>query len=294
MNITTLINFSFFRSQNHSWQSVADRINELERQQHINQTNNLKNQKFTYLDPSKTTRVPNVTLKAFQKNAVQSYFERQQQQQHKRDLGHQQPEQKQTVKESSQIKQSQESLQTQTTPKNQSPFPISREMLRSNQFNGSMIKNQVSPRPQSMPVHKTQNATVANLSPSRSSLPAKLSSQMTNVNSTLSSGQLASKTKNAETTKLNKNASMPNETTKSQVSVTMPVKQNAFQKPKYFPVSTCQLGSQYQKPLQSINLQSTQILAVEQSNLQSVNESGVPPPPPRRSKPLMPLRRYVV
>ena len=30
------------------------------------------------MDPSKTTRIPNPALKAFQKNAVQSYFERQQ------------------------------------------------------------------------------------------------------------------------------------------------------------------------------------------------------------------------
>lgn len=33
------------------------------------------------MDPSKTNRIPNSTLKAFQKNAIQSYFERQQQQQ---------------------------------------------------------------------------------------------------------------------------------------------------------------------------------------------------------------------
>lgn len=35
-------------------------------------------QRFTFLDPSKTTRISNPALKAFQKNAVQSYFERQQ------------------------------------------------------------------------------------------------------------------------------------------------------------------------------------------------------------------------
>lgn len=33
------------------------------------------------MDPSKTNRIPNSTLKAFQKNAIQSYFERQQAQQ---------------------------------------------------------------------------------------------------------------------------------------------------------------------------------------------------------------------
>lgn len=62
------------------WQSVADRINELEKQQQIIHDHN-KQQQYTYLDPSKTNRIPNSTLKAFQKNAIQSYFERQQAQQ---------------------------------------------------------------------------------------------------------------------------------------------------------------------------------------------------------------------
>lgn len=68
---------------NHNWQSVADRINELEKQQHKQQQaiHDHNKQHYTYLDPSKTHRVPNPTLKAFQKNAIQSYFERQQQQQ---------------------------------------------------------------------------------------------------------------------------------------------------------------------------------------------------------------------
>ncbi|CRK97931.1 CLUMA_CG011304, isoform A [Clunio marinus] len=69
-------------SSNHNWQSVADRINELEKQQQKQQAIHDHNkQHYTYLDPSKTHRVPNPTLKAFQKNAIQSYFERQQQQQ---------------------------------------------------------------------------------------------------------------------------------------------------------------------------------------------------------------------
>ncbi|XP_055839740.1 protein Shroom [Episyrphus balteatus] len=72
-----------------SWQSVADRINDFERQQqhlhhhHHHQANNAAAaamQKYTFIDPSKTHRVSNPALKAFQKNAVQSYFERQQQQ----------------------------------------------------------------------------------------------------------------------------------------------------------------------------------------------------------------------
>ncbi|XP_055921588.1 protein Shroom [Eupeodes corollae] len=69
-----------------SWQSVADRINDFERQQqhlhhhHHHQANSAAMQKYTFIDPSKTHRVSNPALKAFQKNAVQSYFERQQQQ----------------------------------------------------------------------------------------------------------------------------------------------------------------------------------------------------------------------
>lgn len=74
--------------QTPNWQSVADRISDFERQQqhlstihhyHSIQQQSHTAQKYTYIDPSKTHRVPNPTLKAFQKNAVQSYFERQQQ-----------------------------------------------------------------------------------------------------------------------------------------------------------------------------------------------------------------------
>lgn len=77
---------AFRLPNNHNWQSVADRINELEKQQHKQQQqqqaiHDHNKQHYTYLDPSKTHRVPNPTLKAFQKNAIQSYFERQQQQQ---------------------------------------------------------------------------------------------------------------------------------------------------------------------------------------------------------------------
>lgn len=42
------------------------------------QSGSTSQQRFTFLDPSKTTRISNPALKAFQKNAVQSYFERQQ------------------------------------------------------------------------------------------------------------------------------------------------------------------------------------------------------------------------
>ncbi|XP_037887183.1 protein Shroom [Glossina fuscipes] len=60
-----------------SWQSVAALISDFERSNDHEQSV----QKYSYLDPNKTQRVPNPALKALQKNAVQSYFERQQQQQ---------------------------------------------------------------------------------------------------------------------------------------------------------------------------------------------------------------------
>lgn len=75
--------------QSSNWQSVADRISELERQQNVapqptiptvhyqKATNAAMHHKYTFLDPSKTTRVSNPALKAIQKKAVQSYFERQ-------------------------------------------------------------------------------------------------------------------------------------------------------------------------------------------------------------------------
>uniref|UniRef100_T1PM73 Dictyostelium (Slime Mold) REP protein n=1 Tax=Musca domestica TaxID=7370 RepID=T1PM73_MUSDO len=69
-----------------SWQSVATLINDFERSSDPQQQQHQQPQKYTYLDPNKTHRVPNPALKAFQKNAVQSYFERQQQQQQQRRL----------------------------------------------------------------------------------------------------------------------------------------------------------------------------------------------------------------
>ncbi|XP_052892283.1 protein Shroom [Anopheles moucheti] len=125
----------------HNWQSVAERIYELEKHQqqqhhginlHSSSTSNLsgsstgggggqgnksllnqhnlssisngssnpsltspgkqhqqQQQRYTYFDPSKTHRVSNPSLKAFQKNAVISYFERQQQ--HARESIHSRP-----------------------------------------------------------------------------------------------------------------------------------------------------------------------------------------------------------
>ncbi|XP_052864581.1 protein Shroom [Anopheles cruzii] len=127
----------FKQLNSHNWQSVAERINELEKHQqqhqhhgislHSSSTSSLNSatagpgktqlsqlnlaaaaaaaaavgnssslspsgkqqQRYTYFDPSKTHRISNPSLKAFQKNAVISYFERQQQ--HARESIHQRP-----------------------------------------------------------------------------------------------------------------------------------------------------------------------------------------------------------
>lgn len=54
--------------------SVAERINELEKQQQQQQTAN----KFTYFDPEKKHKVPDHSLRAIQKRALLSFYERHQ------------------------------------------------------------------------------------------------------------------------------------------------------------------------------------------------------------------------
>ena len=58
---------------------MAEIIHDFERSS--DQAPTVTTQKYAFIEPSKTHRVSNPALKAFQKNAVQSYFERQQQQQ---------------------------------------------------------------------------------------------------------------------------------------------------------------------------------------------------------------------
>lgn len=66
--------FCYSELSSENWQSVAERISELKKASNQFQ----ENIGYTYLDPSKTTRVSNPTLKVIQKNAVHSYFQRQQ------------------------------------------------------------------------------------------------------------------------------------------------------------------------------------------------------------------------
>lgn len=238
-----------------NWQSVADRINELERQnQNQNIINkNTNNQKYTYLDPAKTTRVPNMTLKAFQKNAVQSYFERQQQQQ----------------------QQVSPTKETAVSPKMTKLQPLNGTNGSNGSTNGmngsngnlgydnnniytaisngsALSTNGSSPmRPQSMPVNKVSVSTEA-LPQSRLSLPNKLS-QIINLTTQLS----AQKQTNGKV---------------------------HFDKQ----IITPALSAVVKSPAK----QRASIVMVDKNNLQSINESGVPPPPPRRSnRSVMPVRR---
>lgn len=255
-----------FRSpQSHNWQSVADRINELERQnstrsatpnnsssnsvQNNNSINSSQSQKFTYLDPSKTTRVSNMTLKAFQKNAVQSYFERQQ--------------------------------QTSLSP------TVGKESLRTAMMNGNgssttsinsigIGSTMPTVRPHSLPVNKTNNSMTNLLqSPSRSSLPNKLS-QIINITTQLSAQHQQQQQAADTATKI------PNITSST----------NAMHSVQHKTIVDASHSSQTSQIVpQQISLHSSRIMTIEQSNLQTANESGVPPPPPRRSRPSMPVRR---
>ncbi|EAA12586.4 AGAP008243-PA, partial [Anopheles gambiae str. PEST] len=75
----------FKQLNSHNWQSVAERINELEKHQQQQQHHGIN----LHSSSTKTHRVSNPSLKAFQKNAVISYFERQQQ--HARESIHSRP-----------------------------------------------------------------------------------------------------------------------------------------------------------------------------------------------------------
>lgn len=75
LNKTNCLIFSYRGSTVDNWQSVAERINELEK---ITNPAQASNKNYTFLDPLKKTRVSNPTLKVIQKNAVHSYFQRQQ------------------------------------------------------------------------------------------------------------------------------------------------------------------------------------------------------------------------
>lgn len=253
---------------NQNWQSVADRINELERQnqkqnQNQNQNNNINNksiannQKYTYLDPSKTTRVPNMTLKAFQKNAVQSYFERQQQQQQ------QISPIKETILSSNLAKL--RSNQTVNGSNGNMNYDNNVKNVKNatviNGINGNGLNANVI-RPQSLPVNKI-STSMESIPQTRLSLPNKLS-QIINLT--------------------------------TQLAAQKQVNGNTMTDRHIDRIKTPVLSSPVKSPA-SKQMRAT-VIAADKNNLQSINESGVPPPPPRRSngcnRGVTPVRRYIL
>lgn len=124
--------------------------------------------------------------------------------------------------------------------------------------------NSVSLRPQSLPVNK-MHSSIETLAQTRLSLPNKLS-QIINLTTQLSAQKQLANPTNA----LNRSNESP---------FGSPIKTKP--KPMQHDVND------------SRSLNGSRVIGTDhQNNLQSMNESGVPPPPPRRSnRTVMPIRR---
>lgn len=186
-----------------------------------------------------------MTLKAYQKNAVQSYFERQQQQ-------HQQnPQSKEIIKshQAAKLRLNQTSNATNGTIAHESNLKCA-AVMDSNGLNESIVIR-------SQQTVNKLSTSMDSIPQTRLSLPIKLSqiinltTQLTAQKQTSNAYQLERPTGRANPPKLNSPANSPtNQTQRSTVTT------------------------------------------VEQNNLQSINESGVPPPPPRKINcAVIPVRR---
>lgn len=184
-----------------------------------------------------------MTLKAFQKNAVQSYFERQQQQQ-------QQPS---PVKETILSPNSAKLRSSQTVNGTNGNMNYDKNVKNATVTNGNSNGASVI-RPQSLPVNKI-SMSMETIPQTRLSLPNKLS-QIINLTTQLAAQKHA----------LNGNA----------------LDRSIKTSPQNSPVKS---PSSKQKR--------ATVIAVDKNNLQSINETGVPAPPPRHSpnRTVMPVRR---
>lgn len=195
------------------------------------------------MDPAKTTRVPNMTLKAFQKNAVQSYFERQQQQQ----------------QQISPIKETGSSQQIAKLRSSHMVNGTNGNIKYDRNSNGLNLNGASVIRPQSLPMNKI-SVSMESIPQTRLSLPNKLS-QIINLTT-----QLAAQKQHAANSNTN-----------------LLERQNDR-------IKAPTLKSPVNSPIKSSTNQTSS--PMDKNQLQSINESGVPPPPPRRTnRDLMPVRR---
>lgn len=208
-----------------------------------------------------------MTLKAFQKNAVQSYFERQQQQQQHHQHHHQQQQQQnQQHQQTSPVKETAESPKSAKLRTNHNANGVNGNMNYENNGKSPVISNGNGItsngtnviRPQSMPVTKL-SSSMESIPQTRLSLPNKLS-QIINLTTQLAAQKHAAVNGNANL--LDRQNDRMKSPVKSTV-VKLPLKQTT-------------------RPT---------VITADKNNLQSINESGVPPPPPRRSNRVIPVRR---
>lgn len=269
---------------------MADRINELERQQNAGPAPSITtghflkspsaamHHKYTFLDPSKTTRVSNPALKAIQKKAVQSYFERQ--------------------------KSSSNTIRDHT--------PVT-------------ARQPMTARPQSLPITSTTTSSFTKpVNPSRSSLPSNYTSQHFPPSSlhhspTAASPHTATSIGNLHLPSPHPSApihsasvhSSPVLTKSTSISTlaTSTATSHALASPPSYHATFHQSASAYNatvSPNQHHHHHQPQSAGAAIKNSgdggqggqtnadDSMNESGVPPPPPRRSRPMMPIRRWVL
>lgn len=238
----------------------------MERQQKSPNTSK-HNQKYTYLDPSKTTRVPNPALKAFQKNAVQSYFERQQSTAKEKEVV------KNLINSQKNVKKSPPRPQSLPIQSNASKMVIhSRSSLPNNMQLNSLSPNNKSPK---------QHQLSVMTSPS-----SQCSTSATTINSTPVS--------TASSSAQSPSSQVANETP---AKLSSPSYQATFhQAPTIYniPMVATATNFSHEHYGRSYNgniCLSNKVVSVEDVSLQSANESGVPPPPPRRSRQMMPTRR---
>lgn len=199
-----------------------------------------------------------MTLKAFQKNAVQSYFERQQQQQQ------QISPVKETLTNSSQTAKLRSSHMINGTNGNITYGDNNMKCgaVRNNNNNNGLSSNGNSViRPQSLPTNKV-SISMESIPQTRLSLPNKLS-QIINLTTQLAAQKQA-----------------------SNGSVNLLERQSER-------IKTPTLNSPVNSPVKTPTHQTCPtVITVDKNHLQSINESGVPPPPPRKiNRDSMPVRR---